>query len=113
MASYAMLVVALLVNGTASLFIKAAARRAGPEGSIVGQLADWRFLAGLGCFGLALVCYSFALRRIDLSVGYPVMTGGGLILVTAISALLFAETITPIRLAGIVCILVGVILASR
>lgn len=105
----AALLLALVANAAANILIKAAAART-PEGAgALAQVFDLRFLGGLACFGLALVGYALALRRFDLSLGYPVMTGGGLVLVTLVSAWWFRETITPLRAIGILAILVGVV----
>ena len=103
------LLLALVANAAANVLIKAAAART-PEGAgALAQVLDLRFVVGLACFGLALVGYALALRRFDLSLGYPVMTGGGLVLVTLVSAWWFRETITPLRMIGILAILVGVV----
>jgi len=107
------LIVALCANAGANILIKAAGRHAGPEGGLVAQFLGWRFLVGVSLFGLALAFYTVALRRIDLAVGYPVMTGGGLLIVATASALLFQEQLGPLRLAGMALIVVGAVLVLR
>lgn len=106
------LVFALVANAVANISIKAASKAHAGDDSALAQVLDWRFLAGLVAFGLALGGYSLALKRFDLSLGYPVMTGGGLILVTLASALLFKEPITALRLTGMAVILAGVVLVT-
>jgi small multidrug resistance pump len=65
---------------------------------------------GVLLFGAALACYSFALSRIELSIGYPVMTGGGVAIVAVASALLLHEHFPLLKIMGLVLITCGVAL---
>ncbi len=56
---------------------------------------------------------SAALSRVDLSVAYPVMSGLVFLLVLGVSAFFFSETITFMRLMGVLLILSGVFAISR
>lgn len=68
---------------------------------------------GVALFGLALVGYSLALSRLNLSTAYPVMAGGGFLLVFLLSALCLKEAVTVTHLAGACCIIFGMWLLLR
>jgi multidrug transporter EmrE-like cation transporter len=55
----------------------------------------------------------FMLSRLDLSFLYPIMTALGLALATLVSAWIFQERISLIRLAGILVVMMGVFLVSQ
>lgn len=69
--------------------------------------------AGVVFFGVALAGYSLALSRLNLSTAYPVMAGGGFLLVFVLSALYLRETITAAHLGGAALILAGMWILLR
>ena len=104
------LVTALLLNAAANILMKAGAMdlSRGTPGPLWLRLAtNGPLIAGVAGFGFALFFYSLALQRLDLSVCYPVMTGGGLLVVTVASALRYRETLGADKIVGIVLILIG------
>jgi multidrug transporter EmrE-like cation transporter len=64
-------------------------------------------------FGLALAAYSIVLSKINLSIAYPIMTGGGFLLVFLASAAFFKENISATHILGAVLILAGVYTLAR
>lgn len=109
------------LNATAQLFLKAATRHAGPLVSDAGRVdwlhasALWRappLWMGLGCYGVSVILWLGALSRLPVSVAYPMLSVGYVVNAIA-AAVLFGETITAVKLAGIGLIGVGVILLSR
>ena len=114
---YVSLGAAIVLNAVANILIKSAMRQAA-EARLSG-MASWRALVqpgcvlGLACFAVALVVYALALRRIDLSVAYPVMTSLCLILVVVYSSLVLHEVVAGLRLVGIVLIIAGVVMISQ
>ena len=69
--------------------------------------------AGIAGFGIAFVLYSAVLSRLDLSVAYPMMTGGIATGVAIVAALCFGEPLTLFRIGGIGLIVSGIWLLSR
>lgn len=61
---------------------------------------------------LTLVAYILTLRRLDLSVAYPVVTGLGFLGVFVVSWRLFGESITTGRVLGALLIVGGIALLS-
>ena len=114
MLHYVALIVGILFNATANILIKAAMRNVELGNGLVQTAISMAFqpllILGLFCFGVALAGYSFALTRIDLSIGYPVMTSLGLIIVAAYASISFREPFTLTKIAGYVLVLVGVVL---
>ncbi len=58
------------------------------------------------------VCFYFltlALKRIDVSVAYAVWSGVGVALIASIGCLYFREPLNPVKLFGLVAIIIGVV----
>ncbi|MCF7935327.1 MAG: hypothetical protein K9L28_03150 [Synergistales bacterium] len=69
-------------------------------------------LVGFLFFGGAFVVYSAVLSTVDLSLAYPIMTGGTFLLVLLGSMLLFDEAVTLTRAAGMLSIATGISVAT-
>lgn len=114
---YLPLALAAILNATANLCIKMGMQGAPEGGGLVGQaLAALRrpvLWAGLFCFGLSLVGYAAALRKLDISVAYPTMTGVGFAIVSLVAVFFLGEKLTGLRLGGICLIFLGIWLATR
>lgn len=67
---------------------------------------------GLAVFGVSAIFWLVVLSRLDLSLVYPLVSIG-YILVALLSAVLFKENVTLIRWLGIITICGGVFLISR
>lgn len=67
----------------------------------------WVFF-GFGLFGATFVLYSVVLGRLDLSVAYPVMTGGGFLLILLASVTLLQEPLNLPRIFGMLAIAAGI-----
>lgn len=107
--------VAVLFNAGANILIKMGARATG-SGLELDQA--WRLaleptvLGGIASFGLALAFYAYALTEIELSVGYPILTSLGLVIVFVWSVTFFQETLDPPKILGTLAVLVGVVLLA-
>ncbi|MEN9781586.1 MAG: hypothetical protein RL014_2734 [Pseudomonadota bacterium] len=107
---------AVLCNAGAQALIKQASHGVQVAGS---ASTTWFGLQPLP-LGMALLLYavSFALTawvyaRMPLSVASPLMAGAIFVLVSVASVAWFAEAMTALRVAGMVCILVGMVLLAR
>jgi multidrug transporter EmrE-like cation transporter len=74
--------------------------------------SSWPVLLGIGFYGLSSIFWIMTLKRMDLSIAYP-MVSVGYVLVLAAGSLLFNESISPIRYWGMGFILIGVFCVSR
>ena len=104
--AWATLLFAIASNAAANVLIKRAGMQAS-DGFLYFQPA---FMLGVVLFGLNLIAYTFALKTLPISLAYPTLLGGTLILVLLASVQVFGETLTLVRIAGSVVILIGVLL---
>ncbi len=65
-----------------------------------------------GCYIISILLWLVVLSKVDVSYAYPFLSIG-YVLSAVVGYLAFNETITPIRVIGIVVICFGVILISR
>jgi multidrug transporter EmrE-like cation transporter len=118
--SFALLMAGVLLNATAQLLLKAGTNTIGvfefsranlmPIGSKLAT--EPHILGGLSCYAVSVVVWIMALSRIEVSVAYPLLSIG--YIVNALAAgYLFGETVSPMRLAGIGVIILGVYLVAR
>jgi len=107
--SFLCIAVAVLLGTVAQLFLKAGTN-ATPVG--LGLAVEPRILAGLACYAVSMVVWILALSKTPVSVAYP-MTALGFALNAALAWWLLGEAVTPLRMAGIGIIIVGVVLVAR
>jgi len=69
-------------------------------------------VSGLAAGLLASVSWMAAMTRLDLSHAYPFMSLA-FVLVMVCSALFFGETVTPIKVAGVVLVMLGLVVGSQ
>jgi multidrug transporter EmrE-like cation transporter len=113
---YVFLTVALTLNATANLLMKMGADRIdalGAPGMLRGILTNQYLVGGIVLFGLNIVFYVAALTRMNLSIAYPVMMAGGVLIVVAVSVLYFRESLTLAQVAGILLLMVGLVLVTH
>ena len=60
-------------------------------------------------YGLSFTALTLALKRLDVSVAYAIWSGLGTALIAVVGVLWFKESVTPLKLASIALILIGVV----
>jgi multidrug transporter EmrE-like cation transporter len=116
--SFLLILTGVLLNAAAQLLLKAGTNRVGPIALDAQSLPALQALAlsgpiiaGLACYVISVVVWIVALSRVEVSIAYPMLSIG--YVVNAIAAwFLFGEALTPMRLAGIAVIIVGVFLLA-
>jgi len=101
----------VVLNAAGQLLFKAA-RSAQPEAPVFHLFLYPAVWGGVLIYGLSALCWLWVLARAHLSLAYPILSLTFPI-VLGLSALLFAEVITPLRWAGVGVIVVGVSLLAR
>lgn len=101
----------VMLNATGQLLFKAA-RVAQPDASVLHLFLQPRAWAGLIVYGVSSICWLWVLARAQLSLAYPILSLTFPI-VLGLSALLFAEVISPLRWLGVSVIVLGVSLLAR
>jgi len=110
----------VLLNAVAQLLLKAGANAVGHfEFTAANAIPVGLELAlqppivgGLACYVVSVVVWILALSRVEVSIAYPMLSLG--YVVNAIAAhYLFGEAVSPMRVAGIFVIIVGVVMVAR
>ena len=118
--SFSLLMTGVLLNAGAQLLLKAGTNSVGlfefsrdnilPVGWKLAT--ESHIVAGLGCYVVSVVVWIMALSRVEVSIAYPMLSIG--YVVNALAAwYLFGEAVTPMRLAGIGVIVIGVTMVAR
>jgi len=68
-------------------------------------------VSGFGCYGVSTLFYLKSLASLDLSVAYPTVSLG-YVLVILMSRVLFNESVSPARWGAVVVICAGVVLVG-
>lgn len=114
-----LILVSVLLNCSAQIFMRKGMLSVGEVGN-VGELLSAipsmlinPFLWGaMFCYAISILLWMVVLSRVEVSYAYPFLSIG-YVLSAVIGYLWFSENISPIRIAGIVVICIGVILISR
>ena len=111
--AYSMLLVAIIIGVCGQLLLKhGMSQQPGFRFGEIGLLLrNLPVLGGVCCYGLSTVLYLSVLARLELSLAYPTVSLG-YVLVMIMSRALFKEPVSPTRwvAAGIIC--VGVVLVG-
>ena len=106
MPSYGILLLAIIIGVAGQLLLKHGMSR--QPGFRPGDLAilmhNLPVVCGCGCYGLSTVLYLSVLARLELSLAYPTVSLG-YVLVIIMSRAVFKEPVSPTRwlAAGIIC----------
>ncbi|HWY46403.1 MAG TPA: EamA family transporter [Bryobacteraceae bacterium] len=99
-----------LLIAVAQLLIKIGANRlshAGLMATLIGIFTIPPLFAGYGLYGVFTVLFVYALRHGEVSVLYPIIALG-YVWVAILSALVFHETMNPLKVLAIAIIVAGV-----
>jgi multidrug transporter EmrE-like cation transporter len=108
-ASFSLILFGVLLNAAAQLLLKAGTN-AMPLGMRLAL--EPHILGGLACYAVSVVVWIIALSRVPVSIAYPMLSIG--YVVNAIAAwYLLGEAVTPMRMAGIGIIVLGVFIVAR
>lgn len=114
-------VLAAGLSATGNLIIKNAAKSMGGlnlGGSHLVQSLFHLFtnpgiVVGLGLYLIGFVLWAKVLSMVDISVAYPIFISLAFVIVVVGSRVFFNENLNLVKVAGIVVIAVGIIIASR
>ena len=116
--SYLMLIIALVLNASGSILLKIGSSRIGnleglsPIEIGLRLLGNVYLLIGLSVFALNVVFYIAALSRLNLSIAYPIMVAGGILIITLFSYFILKENLTIFQIVGIALIAIGISLVT-
>ncbi|RNB83360.1 cation/cationic drug transporter [Brevibacillus fluminis] len=78
----------------------------------VHYLTNLPIMVGLALYGISAFVWIAAIEKVRLSYAYP-MAALGYVLVAAMSVWFFHEPMSPMRIAGLAIIVVGVVVISQ
>jgi multidrug transporter EmrE-like cation transporter len=110
---YALLLIAILFGVSGQLLLKLGMARqlAFRFVETIGLLRNWPVLMGFGCYGIATLLYFQVLARLDLSLAYPTVSLG-YVLVIILCRIFFKETVSAMRWMAVMIICIGVVLVG-
>ena len=120
LATFALILTGVLLNAGAQLLLKAGVRPLGELSvtlanllpTTLNVLMQWPIVAGLACYVVSVGVWIVGLSRVEVSLAYPMLSLG--YVVNALAAwYLFGEVLGPMRWAGMLLILAGVLVMSR
>jgi multidrug transporter EmrE-like cation transporter len=113
---YLFLILAMALNAAANVLLKIGVARIGAldEPGLASRLStNYYLLAGLVLFAVNVVFYAAALSRLQLSVAYPVMMAGGVLIVVTVSILFLRESLSVSQMIGMLLVVIGLVLLTR
>jgi multidrug transporter EmrE-like cation transporter len=120
LSTFALILTGVLLNAGAQLLLKAGVQPLGALSvglhnlwpTLVKVLMQWPILAGLACYVISVGVWIVGLSRVEVSIAYPMLSMG--YVVNALLAWwLFGEALGPMRWAGMLLILAGVVVIAR
>ncbi len=120
LATFALILIGVLLNAGAQLLLKAGVTPLGELSvglhnllpTTIKVLTQWPILAGMVCYVVSLGVWIVGLSRVEVSIAYPMLSMG--YVVNALLAWwLFGEALGPMRWAGLLLILAGVVVIAR
>jgi len=74
------------------------------------SISSWEFYIGFIFYGLGMLIWLQILRTTALSIAFPVAAGSLIIATQLLGYFLLGENVGPVRLAGVVFIIMGIAL---
>jgi multidrug transporter EmrE-like cation transporter len=109
--SIGLVLLCTLFGAAAQMLIKTGANRL-VSASAIEMLRNPHVFAGYALYGISTVLLILALRDGELSILYPVISLT-YVWVTLLSVVVLNETVNPLRLGGLVLIILGVALLGK
>ena len=60
-------------------------------------------------YGLSFTTFTFALKKLDLSLSYSIWAGAGTALIAAIGVIWFKEPVTALKVGSVVLIIISIV----
>ncbi|MEA3176047.1 MAG: hypothetical protein QOF42_3458 [Gammaproteobacteria bacterium] len=119
--TWVLILAGVALNAAAQLLLKSATRPLGQfttfNADILGSsiailFKSPPFWSGMVCYGASLCVWLAALSKAPVSTAYP-MLSLGYVVVAVVSVAWLGESMTPVKIAGIALICLGVVLLTR
>lgn len=100
--AWILLILAIAGEATATLSLKASD----------GFSRLWPSVLVVVGYGISFTLLAFALKTLNVGIAYAVWSALGTIAAAVGGALLFGESLTPVAIAGIVVVIVGIVMIT-
>jgi small multidrug resistance pump len=60
-------------------------------------------------YGLSFTAFTFALKKLDLSLSYAIWAGAGTVLIAAIGVIGFKEPVSALKVGSVLLIVIGIV----
>lgn len=107
------IVISVLIGAVGQIAFKyGAMQMVAQPGNTLLEKIKWPIVLGLFLYGISTVIWIIALKKVELSYAYP-MISLGYILVFIASYFLFNESIGWLRIGGMLFIMTGIVLVAK
>ena len=107
------ILLSVAIGAVGQIAFKYGAMNIPTTGTLIEKImAVWPIWGGLVLYGISTLLWIYALRTVELSYAYPLISLG-YVLVFIASYYFFHEAIGPLRLAGLLLILAGILLVAK
>jgi multidrug transporter EmrE-like cation transporter len=116
--NFILILTSVFFNAFAQIALKMGASQAGKisfdstYSNFIYSLISLPILAGLIFYAISIIVWVIALSRVEVSLAYP-MLSIGYILVSFLAWFMFGESITFLKIFGMIFIVLGVILLAK
>lgn len=118
-----LLIIALTLNATANILMKLGSARLekaehalATDASLLEKGLAYAtnpyLVCGIVLFGMNVLFYIAAIKKINLSIAYPIMMSGGVLIITLFSIIQLKEYLNAFQFAGIALITIGMVLVT-
>ena len=73
------------------------------------EIVSASFLIGFAFYGLGFLWWLALLRRMDLSLAFPIAAGGLILATQAVGYFMLQEAMSPLQITGVCLILAGIV----
>ncbi|HEY8910158.1 MAG TPA: transporter [Desulfosporosinus sp.] len=108
--SYILIMSSVFLGALAQVLMKIGATKV--QLNLIAIVTNWYIMAGLSLYAFSAVFWIFAISKVQLSVAYP-MVSLGYIIVFALSYFILGEPISLLRVLGLVTIIIGVVIVAK
>jgi len=114
---YVLIIISIVLGACGQIVMKMGTSQLAVSGlSIMNQLLKYftniPILTGLVLYTLSAVVWIFAISKVQLSVAYP-MVASGYVLVVILSYLLLHEPVSSLRILGLIVVVAGVVIIAN
>ena len=116
--NFLIIVIGVSLNAAGQLFLKSGANIIGPittnsniATTLIASINTYIIL-GLLCYVLSVLAWIVALTRVDVSIAYP-MLSLGYVIVTLAAWFLFNEPISAVKILALSIIIFGIVLLAN